>query len=230
MATLFAALSASPLLFLCWQLPTYDGTKSYQNLLVEVYGMVTSNRANYDTEIQQNPLNFIRSGNYGYSSGDVSNRSIRGIYWLPRIESANSARFLYFYSTHLYAADNYDKGSGYSLRCLVRLGHRQLPTYDGTKSYQNLLVGVYGGQYVSGNTGIDKADSFMKRPPTNFIRGGHYNYNSGRVSDRSSGGWYWYPNSTSTTRANRLTFGSDYLIPNDSYNKGQGFPLRCLAR
>ena len=119
-----AALSAS----LCWQLPTYDGTKSYQNLLVGVYGMVSYGLINYgkydkaDSQIQSTPLDLIRSGTYSYTSGYINNRSDEGHYWQPIVYSEFNVRYLSFYVTLLYPQDGgwYHKGYGMPLRCLVR--------------------------------------------------------------------------------------------------------------
>ena len=107
------------------QLPTYDGTKSYQNLLVGVYGMEstgTTVKLRYDTELQQNPLDFIRSGSYSYISGNINARDSSGYYWESRAGSITNTwrmRFdsIYFGAQYL----NYgDKGNGLSVRCLVR--------------------------------------------------------------------------------------------------------------
>ena len=119
---LFAALSAS----LCWQLPTYDSTKSYQNLLVEVYGGQESNGTigrtiNSDSVIQFSSISFIRSGYYSYSSGGISVRDSNGYLWELEAVLTIAARILYFNSTYLYPQNTTYKGSGFPLRCLVPL-------------------------------------------------------------------------------------------------------------
>ena len=103
-----------------WQLPTYDGTKSYQNLLVGVYGGVNDG-SNRDSIIQQKPINLIHNGFYDYDSGGIGGRNNVGYYWRPSSVSADNARSLYFHSTYLSPLGyGNDKGLGFSLRCLVR--------------------------------------------------------------------------------------------------------------
>ena len=103
-----------------WQLPTNDGTKSYQNLLVGVYGMQTSNRTNFDTEIQQKPFNFIRSGRYNYDIGNITFLTNDGYYWQAKTSSAVEVETLLFYATRISVQTSYPKGRGQPLRCLGR--------------------------------------------------------------------------------------------------------------
>ena len=104
------------------QLPTYDGTKSYQNLLVEVYGGTDGYLldSNLDVIIQNNPISFIRSGRYYYGSGSIVDRSNESFYWGLIPVSDTYARYLYFYSTYLNPQSSNYKGNGFSFRCLVR--------------------------------------------------------------------------------------------------------------
>ena len=123
MVTPFAALSAKVSIF-GWQLPTYSGTKSYQNLLVEVYGGTsgTLSGSHLDAIIQNNPTSFVRSGAYRFDSGSLTYypRTNYGFFWEATPYSATNARYLYFYSTYLTPQNNSNKGNGISLRCLVR--------------------------------------------------------------------------------------------------------------
>ena len=188
--------------------------------------MTTSNRINFDTEIQMKPTNFIRSGFYNYSSGGINSRNNYGPYWQSNNYSHIYTRALYFLSTLLNPQDttNY-KGYGYSLRYLVRQGHWQLPTYDGTKSYQNLLVEVYGISESYSAVGVKiNSDSSIQFPPFNFIRSGFYIYSSGQTNFAWRGS-FWY-----STISVDLLFNSDTLRTQDSSAKGFGLTLRCLVR
>ena len=99
----------------------------------------------------------------------------------------------------------------------------QLPTYDGTKSYQNLLVGVYGGIDIGNNR-----DAILRRKPSNFVNAGDYHYN-GYLGGRG-GNNYWLSVTRSSIVAANLYFTSNYFNPQEGYQKGSGFSLRCLGR
>ena len=183
---------------------------------------------NLDTITQNNPISFIRRGEYTYNSGNLNHVISRGIYWIPQVGSDTIARYLLFSATALLPQQGYVKGLGYPLRCLVRLVFSQLPTYSGTKNYQNLLVEVYGG-----TTGSDwpstKLDAIIQNDPINLIRSGLYG--SGSISYRNTDGDYWQSKVTNTSYVMRLFFYSTGLGPQDeSGAKGRGFPLRCLVR
>ena len=122
MVLLFAALDAR---VRRWQLPTYNGTKSYQNLLVEVYGMVTATggstyRINVDSQLQLDPFDFVDSGYYSCSSGYTNLRNGGGGYWQLNAYTEPYSRDLLFYSTYLNPQYVNEKGYGMALRCLVR--------------------------------------------------------------------------------------------------------------
>ena len=83
--------------------------------------METSNRSNYDTEVQIDPLNFIRSGGYRYDSGSINGRSNDGNYWESTPSSTIFAGNLNFYFTTLNPQKyTTAKGYGFALRCLDR--------------------------------------------------------------------------------------------------------------
>ena len=101
---------------------------------------------------------------------------------------------------------------------------RQLPTYNGTKSYQNLLVEVYGIDMGSG-----KKDYYLQIKPTNLIRGGLYNYGSGGITNDKYSGFYWESRSYTIIYAWSLYFSYGGLNSQNGNNKGMGFSLRCLV-
>ena len=86
-------------------------------------GTIGSNwpKVDLDAIIQNNPLNFIRSGVYHHHLGVIGARNDQGHYWLPGLYLDIYARVMYFYSTTLSPQNADPKGLGTSLRCLVSL-------------------------------------------------------------------------------------------------------------
>ena len=194
-----------------------------------MYGIETTNRLNYDATIQEKPFNFTSSGWYDCDSGGNGwGAKVNGYYWQPRASSITAARVLFFNSSPLYSQYSNTKGVGETLRCLVPLVSRQLPTYDGTKSYQNLLVGVYGGTY--GNLADSHIDTMVYNKPVNFDRGGHYYRGSGYIISRNGSGFYWQTQATTNTYGRYLNFSLSVLTPHPVSDKGYGFSIRCLVR
>jgi len=66
--------------------------------------------------------------------------------------------------------------------------------------------------------------------PLGLARAGHYSYNRGTLYYQSSLGYYWSHRIYSSTGSYNLLFYSGYVSPQNNYNRGYGFPLRCLAR
>ena len=115
----FAALSAG----VFRQLPTYDGTKSYQNLLVEVYetsysdGWITDSR-NFGGEILISSL--TRSGRYSHIYGSATYLGSEGYYFTKTAYNSAYTASLAFSGTSSIIMYTGDKGYGFKLRCLVR--------------------------------------------------------------------------------------------------------------
>ena len=105
-----------------WMLPTYDGNKSYYNLITNVYGGINRNPAlsnsQADGYILQQPLSFLRSGNYSWESASRNSRGSYGHYWESRFYSSTSSYYLSFSSTDLYPQNDNYRGRGISVRCL----------------------------------------------------------------------------------------------------------------
>ena len=58
---------------------------------------------------------------YDYSNGNNTYwRGLGGYYWESKIYSDTNARLLRFYSTDLYPQAAYNKGYGFSIRCVVQ--------------------------------------------------------------------------------------------------------------
>ena len=111
-----------------WQLPTYDTTdpKSYYNLIVRVYGGNNRPYANRldgtlaDSILLSQPLSFLRSGDYNWQTASRNLRGSYGYYWGSRIFSVADANSLSFDSSGLDPQPNYNRGTGFSVRCVAR--------------------------------------------------------------------------------------------------------------
>ena len=220
------------------QLPAYNGTKSYQNLLVGVYGGQSYNSIGYrnksDTQVHFSPVNLYRNGEYRYYLGVPYNIGYSGGYVLNK-----AFGFLDFADNILFPYNSYhedDRGRGYMVRCLVPLGLLvfdlawQLPTHNGTKSYQNLLVGVYGGQESNTTLETINSDSITQLLPFSFAHSGRYSYSTGVLSSRGSYGYYQKAAAHSAVSISSTNFTSTSLNPQDTASKGTGTSLRCLVR
>ena len=62
----------------------------------------------------------VRGGLYNYSNGSLDLRGSYGYYWESKVYSATNAYYLLFYSTLLFPQNNYNKGNGFSARCVAR--------------------------------------------------------------------------------------------------------------
>ena len=103
-----------------------------------------------------------------------------------------------------------------------------LPAYSGEGSYINLLQ-PYSNR--SGNKdSLTQGDTVLLLPPLSFLRSGHYNYDSGSLGSRGSYGRYWSGRFYSRVYSYGLDFNSTNLSPQNGYNRGSGFTVRCLAR
>ena len=98
-----------------WRLPGYDDAQSFYHL-VRVYANSQNSGSNRDTIMQIFPLSFVRSGEYDFSSNNLVLRSSDGRYWTTR----SGALYLSFSKTYLYTQYPTARGSGRTLRCLVR--------------------------------------------------------------------------------------------------------------
>ena len=96
----------------------------------------------------------------------------------------------------------------------------KLAAYTGAGSYK----------YLMDTYNMTSNDNGIQRAPLSFVRGGNYYYSNGSLYNRGSNGYYWETRVNSGTLAYFLTFYSTSLRPQYYYNKGYGFPLRCLVR
>ena len=101
-----------------WQLPQNAGTKSYENLLFDTYGL-GSNSASFTT-MQNAPFSFPLSGNYGYYNGSLVNQGSGGRFWSSTADSTSGAHGLFFDSSYVYPQNYSSKALGYSVRCVAQ--------------------------------------------------------------------------------------------------------------
>ena len=102
-----------------WKLPDNTGTKSFQNLLFTTYGLSDNNAASSNT-ILAAPLNFVRSGYYGWSEAGVRGRGYGGIWWSSAAYTALNAHYLDTNSSRVIPQHGNYKGYGLSVRCVAR--------------------------------------------------------------------------------------------------------------
>ena len=103
-----------------WKLPDNEGTKSFVNLVFTTYGL-QDNDATSSTKLLAAPLNFVRSGHYYWSNGQVHNKGATGGWWSTAAYSAaTNAQDLYTNSTRVVPQDASYKGYGFTLRCVAR--------------------------------------------------------------------------------------------------------------
>ena len=101
--------------------------------------------------------------------------------------------------------------------------------------FSNLLYsyGIMVGNNPSGsygNEGFTNADTPLLSFPLSFLRSGYYLYSNGGLGGRGSRGTFWSSFASSPAHSRSLYFGSTYLSPQNDYNKGNGFAVRCVAR
>ncbi len=96
-----------------WRLPTYDGDKSYQNL-VNTQGLTAGTSGN----IQSSPTYFAYGGGWYGSSSSAGGY---GAYWSSVVGSSSNSYPLYFAGDGYLRSHYYGfRTSGYSLRCVDR--------------------------------------------------------------------------------------------------------------
>ena len=102
-----------------------------------------------------------------------------------------------------------------------------LLSYSGTKSYQNLLVDVYGGK---DDFGI-RISAFALRNPISFFYGEIYHNEYGKTTTASRS-YYTENGAMSNLRIASLHIHADFLGVQYymSSLKGAGYAIRCLVR
>lgn len=67
-------------------------------------------------------LNFLRTGLYYRSLGNIGSRTANGYWWSDTSFSATNGRFLRTYPTGVISQSNDYHGYGFAVRCVVREG------------------------------------------------------------------------------------------------------------
>ncbi len=80
----------------------------------------TDNVAPKANQLANFPLNFLRTGIYGYSDGKVYDRTTTGNWWSATRSSATRANGLYTYTTTVDPQVSNGRGSGFAVRCVGR--------------------------------------------------------------------------------------------------------------
>ena len=113
----------------------------------------------------------------------------------------------------------------------------KLAEYEGSGSYQTLIVNVYGQTRYTSSTAGSNADSGIQHNPLSFLRGGYYEYSNGRLYNGGSNGYYWESKDHNSSGVRGLVFASGRLDPQFTWAsgiaflyKGSGFSIRCVVR
>ena len=100
-----------------WRLPSNNGNYSF-SVLMGSYGLPTTNQDQGYSGQLQSPLNFNRPGYYHWSNGALHSRGTNGVFWSSVGYSSAYAHYLAFSSSDFYPQDGYNKGFGFSVRCV----------------------------------------------------------------------------------------------------------------
>ncbi len=74
---------------------------------------------NYN-RINEWPLQFLRTGLYHRSYGNLASRTTHGYWWSATAGSATYGRYLDTSTGFVHAQNNYFRGYGFALRCVAR--------------------------------------------------------------------------------------------------------------
>ena len=110
--------------------------------------------------------------------------------------------------------------------------HWTLPAVSGDKSIESLMQYYYGSwTNGGGNTALY---NWLNGHPLDFWRTGYYYRSYGTVASRTTDGYWWSSNASSSTDGNALNTlisgSSGYVGSQSSYHRGLGFSVRCVAR
>ena len=105
---------------------------------------------------------------------------------------------------------------------------------DTDKSWQKLIMGVYGYSTAAGyNQNNRAAINKVMSLPLSVPFAGYYEWTNGALNNRGSTGYYWSSTATSSdsgTNAYDLNvYYGGYLYPQNYNNKTYGLTVRCVA-
>ena len=98
--------------------------------------------------------------------------------------------------------------------------------YNQSKSWK-YLFDSYSITYDDGGT---TESAKIKSYPFSYVHSGNYNWNTGRLYNQGNHGNYWPSTVVSSTNAYSLGTWSLGILPANSQNRTNGFPLRCVTR
>ena len=102
----------------------------------------------------------------------------------------------------------------------------RLPTSEGSKSLYNLFANGYGLELLT-----ETAGTALRANPLNFVLSGGYSYITSAMAHtgETGNGFYWMSTAYSEGQAYRMSSKLTYIKPQGNYDKGYGFPIRCVA-
>lgn len=101
-----------------WKLPDYTNKGSFQDLFT-AYGISANNAASVN-KMTNFPLNFLRTGSYGYERGNLGERTNGGSWWSATINDAPFADCLQTSVSMFLPRNRYYRGYGFAIRCVAR--------------------------------------------------------------------------------------------------------------
>ena len=81
------------------------------------YGIENNNAGG--TAMVNAPLYFVRNGNISSSDGRISNAGGSGNYWIGAPYGSDRAKYMYFFSSHVYTNNDFPRIDGFSVRCVA---------------------------------------------------------------------------------------------------------------
>ena len=106
----------------------------------------------------------------------------------------------------------------------------EIARHNRNKSQHNLLIEIYGKNITGTIKNANEADSGIKSIPFSLLHTGYYYHANGTRGGRELYGSYRESYAISETDAYYLSFYSTYFHPQNTYSKGYGFSLRCVAK
>ena len=167
-----------------------------------------------DSGVLSNPLSFLRNGLVDWSYAGVWGRGLNGYYWSLRSANTTSSNYLYFYYAYLGPQHSSNRGQGLAVRCVSILFSKSFTTLINT-SYSMKSEG-------------SARDSGVLSSPLSLLRSGYYSCLYANLVNRNAFGYYWLLRSSSTTYSYNLVFSNQFLIPRNTYARGDGFAVRCV--
>ena len=106
-----------------WRLPPNSGDKSFQNLTVTVYKLLTTpgnGNASAGNALMKNPFSYTYSGGYYWTAGSIYSGS-NAAFWSSEAYATTDARALHFNSNgYVHPQHGHNKPNGLSVRCVLR--------------------------------------------------------------------------------------------------------------